>query len=100
MSSVSSVARPRRPAGPGVWDPRADKIQPWHRDRLAIVYVRQSRPQQVVAHQESTRLQYGLRERAQELGWASDRVLMIDEDLGVSGATTAGRAGFAWLVAE
>jgi len=100
MSSLSSLARPRRPAGPGVWDPRAEKIQPWHRDRLAVVYVRQSRPQQVVDHQESTRLQYGLRQRAQELGWAPDRVLVIDEDLGVSGATTAGRAGFARLVAE
>ena len=83
-----------------LWDPRAEKILPWHRDRLAVVYVRQSRPQQVIDHQESTRLQYGLRERARDLGWATERVLVIDEDLGLSGATTAGRVGFARLVSE
>jgi hypothetical protein len=41
-----------------------------HRDRLAVVYVRQSTPQQVLEHGESTRLQYGLTTRAVELGWA------------------------------
>ena len=45
------------------------KIQGWHRDRLAVVYVRQSSRQQVVDHGESTRLQYGLTERAAALGW-------------------------------
>ncbi len=69
----------------------AEKVHPWHRERLAIVYVRQSTVQQVVDHQESTRLQYGLRIRAQELGWAADRVMVIDDDLGKSGATTEGR---------
>ena len=48
-----------------------EKIQPWHWQRLAVVYVRQSTPQQVLDHQESTRLQYGLTERAVELGWAA-----------------------------
>jgi hypothetical protein len=47
---------------------RSGKVEPWHRDRLAVVYVRQSTPQQVVEHQESTRLQYGLAERAVGLG--------------------------------
>ena len=47
-----------------------EKVRPWHRDRLAVVYVRQSTPQQVLIHQESTRLQYGLAERARALGWA------------------------------
>ena len=41
-------------------DLRAEKVHPWHRERLAVVYVRQSTPQQVLDHQESTRLQYGL----------------------------------------
>jgi hypothetical protein len=45
------------------------KIQGWHRDRLAAVYVRQSSRQQVLDHGESTRLQYGLAERAVALGW-------------------------------
>ena len=58
------------------------KIQGRHRDRLAVVYVRQSSRQQVLDHGESTRLQYGLVERAVALGWASSRVMVIDEDLG------------------
>src|SRR5262244_3328348 len=51
-------------------------------------------------HQESTRLQYGLVERALAFGWAPSQVLVIDEDLGKSGATAAGRPGFQRLVAE
>ena len=46
------------------------KVQGRHRDRLAVVYVRQSSRQQVADHGESTRLQYGLAERAVALGWA------------------------------
>lgn len=100
MSALTDPG-PRRQLGDAApWDPRVEKIQPWHRDRLAVVYVRQSRPQQVIAHQESTRLQYGLRERARELGWSAERVRVIDDDLGVSGASVAGRAGFARLVSE
>jgi DNA invertase Pin-like site-specific DNA recombinase len=76
------------------------KIQGDHRDRLAVVYVRQSTVQQVERHQESTRLQYGLVERAVALGWARAQVLVIDEDLGKSGATAQGRTGFQRLVAE
>lgn len=79
---------------------RSDKLQPWHYDRLAVVYVRQSTPQQVLAHQESTRLQYGLVERAEALGWARDRILVIDDDLGRSGTTVDGRTGFQRLVSE
>jgi DNA invertase Pin-like site-specific DNA recombinase len=53
-----------------------------------------------VRHQESTRLQYGLVERALAFGWARSQVLVIDEDVGKSGATAAGRPGFQRLVAE
>jgi len=56
--------------------------------------------QQVLHHQESTRLQYGLVQRAMALGWSEARVLVIDEDLGQSGTTTVGRQGFQRLVAE
>jgi len=79
---------------------RSEKVQSWHRDRLAVVYVRQSTAQQVVEHQESTRLQYGLAERARRLGWPTARILVIDDDLGKSGASAAGRAGFQRLVSE
>lgn len=76
------------------------KIQKIHLDRLAIVYIRQSTMQQVERHQESTRLQYGLVSRAKYLGWSSQRVVVIDEDLGQSAVTAVGRPGFQRLVAE
>ena len=76
------------------------KIQNHHRNRLAIIYVRQSTLQQVTRHQESTRLQYGLVDRALSLGWPRPLVEVIDEDLGKSGATAEGRLGFQRLVAE
>ncbi len=76
------------------------KVQVAHRERLALVYVRQSTPQQVLDHQESTRLQYGLRRRAEALGWAPERVRVIDDDLGKSGSSAVDRTGFQHLVAE
>lgn len=79
---------------------RSEKIDDLHLDRLAVVYVRQSTLQQVLEHQESTRLQYGLVDRAEALGWQRERVLVIDEDLGKSGTTAVGRSGFQRLVAE
>lgn len=76
------------------------KILSRHLDRLAIVYVRQSTLQQTQKHQESTRLQYGLVQRAHELGWPRDRIVVIDDDLGRSGSSAEGRPGFQRLVAE
>ena len=76
------------------------KIRGNHLQRQAVIYVRQSTMQQVERHQESTRLQYGLVDRALQLGWPKQRILVIDEDLGCSGATAEGRAGFQRLVAE
>src|SRR6266487_2381557 len=76
------------------------KIQPWPRDRLAVVYVRQSTAAQVQDHSESTRLQYGLAERAAALGWAVSRVLVIDDDLGHSASGADARPGFQRLVSE
>lgn len=78
----------------------SEKIQRHHRERLALVYVRQSTLQQITRHQESTRLQYGLVERALALGWSRAQVEVIDEDLGKSGTTAEGRVGFQRLVAE
>src|SRR3954468_8688013 len=94
MTPLTSVANPR--GGPL----RSEKVWPWHRERLAVVYVRQSTAQQVLDHQESTRLQYGLVSQAQALGWATDRILVIDDDLGKSGTSAQGRLGFQRLVSE
>jgi DNA invertase Pin-like site-specific DNA recombinase len=76
------------------------KVQGRHQDRLAVVYVRQSTLRQVEQHQESTRLQYALVERALQLGWARQRVEVIDDDLGRSGSSTANRPGFQRLMTE
>ena len=77
-----------------------EKINRRHRERTAIVYVRQSTVQQVQRHQESTRLQYALADRAFGYGWARGDITIIDDDLGRSGATVEGRPGFQRLVAE
>ena len=77
-----------------------EKINRQHRDRLAIVYIRQSTVQQVERHQESTRLQYALVDRAIQFGWSRETIVVIDDDLGRSGATIEGRLGFQRLVAE
>jgi DNA invertase Pin-like site-specific DNA recombinase len=78
----------------------SEKIQSHHLERMAIVYVRQSTMQQVLDHQESTRLQYGLSSRAESWGWSQDRIEIIDEDLGKSGSSAEGRTGFQRLMAE
>jgi DNA invertase Pin-like site-specific DNA recombinase len=87
-----------RPINESCWG--TSKIRPRHLDRLAIVYVRQSTAQQVLEHRESAALQYDLRRRALALGWAADRVIVIDEDQGHSGETAEGRLGFQRLLAE
>jgi DNA invertase Pin-like site-specific DNA recombinase len=75
------------------------KIQPHHLTRQALVYVRQSTPKQVQLNQESTRRQYQLADLAQAWGWPRPLVHVIDEDLGLSGASSHQRTGFQRLVA-
>src|SRR5262245_10560530 len=77
----------------------SDTIQPLHLRRLAVVYVRQSSPHQALMNQESLQLQYDLRHKAQAAGWDKNLVRVIDTDLGRTGRTAAGRAGFQELVA-
>lgn len=79
---------------------REQKIQGRHQERLAVVYVRQSTVHQVHRHQESTQLQYGLVNLAERLGWCRQRILVIDDDQGISGATAEGRHGFQRLLSE
>jgi len=76
------------------------KIQPRHLDRLAIVYIRQSHPQQQVKHPESVATQRRLCERIRQWGWPEDRIRVLEGDLGKSGASTVGRDDFAWLLSE
>jgi len=76
------------------------KIESRHIERMAVVYVRQSDPQQVSRHRESTALQYGLVDQAVRLGWPRERVLVIDDDQGISGQHADGRLGFQRMMAE
>ena len=75
------------------------KIGPAHQRREAWVYVRQSTMTQVRENTESLKRQYELVERAHRLGWPADRVRVIDDDLGCSGAEATARVGFQGLVA-
>jgi hypothetical protein len=77
-----------------------EKITASHRARDAYVYVRQSALLQVRANTESLARQYDLRQRAVLLGWPAHQVVVVDEDLGRSGASAAGRSGFSELVAD
>lgn len=76
------------------------KVQPHHLERAAYLYVRQSSMKQVLENVESTKRQYALRARAIALGWADDRVVVIDSDQGESGASAAWREGFQRLVSD
>lgn len=75
------------------------KITPQHLERTAYVYVRQSSMRQVEENLESQDLQYQLVQRARSLGWVEARIIVIDDDLGKSAITSAGRAGFQILAA-
>ncbi len=76
------------------------KIAESHLDRQAIIYVRQSSPQQVLNNVESTARQYALVDRAVDLGWRRESVIVIDEDQGQSGKSSVTRLGFQRLLAE
>jgi DNA invertase Pin-like site-specific DNA recombinase len=76
------------------------KVTAGHRRRAALIYVRQSTMAQVECHRESTDRQYALVEQARRLGWAREQIAVIDDDLGLSGASTSHRNGFARMTAE
>lgn len=78
----------------------SELIQPRHLQRRGMIYIRQSSPSQVTGNLESQKMQYALRDRAVLLGWHPNDIQVIDADLGRSGASTEGRAGFQELVAE
>src|ERR1035437_7554148 len=76
------------------------KIRADHLKRDAFLYVRQSSLRQVFENTESSKRQYGLRERAVALGWPIERIHTIDSDTGISGAHADNRDGFQQLVSE
>ena len=76
------------------------KVKPSHTQRAAFVYIRQSSPSQVEYNRESTARQYALVEKACVLGWAKEQVIVIDQDLGLSGSGSVKRSGFAHMTAE
>jgi len=76
------------------------KISSSHRERAALIYLRQSSMAQVREHTESTRSQYGLADKAAGLGWARSDIEVIDTDLGISGKWGVAREGFTELVAR
>jgi DNA invertase Pin-like site-specific DNA recombinase len=78
----------------------SSKVTPSHLRRQAYLYIRQSTVLQTEQNVESTQRQYHFREQAVALGWGTDRIVVIDEDLGQSGAAAAGRDGFARLVSD
>src|SRR5207245_709231 len=78
----------------------AAKVAPTHLRRAAFVYVRQSTQSQLEHNPESRERQYGLVGRALELGWNKEQVVVVDEDLGISGSGMAERSGFARMTAE
>src|SRR3954453_13165880 len=77
-----------------------DLVTSQHLARNAIIYIRQSTPQQVLSNQESLRLQYALQQRALHLGWPREAIEIIDADLGLTASGARPRPGFADLVAR
>ncbi len=76
------------------------KITEFHLSKPAYIYLRQSTPEQVRHHQQSTERQYGLREKALQLGWTEASIRVLDRDLGLSAKPSTVREDFKTLVAE
>ena len=76
------------------------KVKPSHTQRAAYVYIRQSTPGQVEHNRESTARQYALADKACQLGWSKEQVVVIDQDLGLSGSSADKRFGFTRLTSE
>jgi Resolvase, N terminal domain len=78
----------------------AHKVSAEHLARTAYLYVRQSTLRQIKDNTESTERQYALRQRAVQLGWPTEQIVVIDSDQGQSGASSSGREGFQRLRAR
>ncbi|WP_017301014.1 recombinase family protein [Nodosilinea nodulosa] len=78
----------------------SELVTSYHLKLKALIYIRQSSPHQILSNQESLKLQYALRQRAVDLGWADTQIEIIDSDLGMTAATAEHRAGFKELIAQ
>ncbi|MBM3701197.1 MAG: recombinase family protein [Actinobacteria bacterium] len=78
----------------------SQKLKAIHLERSAYLYIRQSTLRQVYENTESTKRQYGLKQKVMAMGWPSDLIITIDSDLGQSGTSSEGRQGFKKLVSE
>lgn len=79
---------------------RSEKISQKHWERVAVLYVRQSTNHQLLEHRESTERQYGLKHRITALGWAAEKILVVDDDLGLTGSRSGNRQGFQRVLQE
>jgi DNA invertase Pin-like site-specific DNA recombinase len=79
-------------------NPESFKIGSEHLERSAYIYVRQSTYYQVEHHRESQARQYNLVQYANDLGWPAERIVVVDEDQGKSGANPHVRSGFGRVV--
>lgn len=96
MNSMTTIAQVAVDAKPiNLFHP---KITAEHLELAAVVYVRQSTGAQLREHQESTARQYAMKQRVMALGWSASRVMVIDDDLGVSGSGSADREGFRRMI--
>ena len=98
-TSAKKISTQQSPPSSSVWQP-SSKIRDRHWQRLAIVYIRQSSPHQVLENRESRERQYALAQVAQQFGWPADRVLVMDEDQGTSGKASENCNGFQRLLTE
>jgi len=83
-----------------VYQLSSQKLKATHLERSAYLYIRQSTLRQVYENTESTKRQYGLKQKILALGWSGDLIITIDSDLGKSGVSTDNRQGFKKLVSE
>lgn len=78
----------------------SDHIEDRYTSKKAVIYIRQSTPNQALSNQESLKLQYALKKRALDLGWLEENIEIIDSDIGITGSSTANRNGFKDLVTK
>ena len=78
----------------------SELITPNHLSRKALIYIRQSSPNQAISNQESLHMQYALKQRALELGWPEVAIEIIDSDLGTTAASAEHREGFKEALAQ
>jgi DNA invertase Pin-like site-specific DNA recombinase len=79
---------------------KSELITPQHLVNKAIIYIRQSTPNQALTNQESLELQYALQQKAVELGWSPNNIEVIDKDLGLTGASASHREGFKEILTQ